>query len=288
VGRRPAEALLIGALLLSATACKTETIAHQQLEREANKIINLLMANGIDDVSKVKDEGSRELRFNVMVPETHKQKALQILELHNLPKMSADDTDAMFKEGGMIPTNEQQRAKREVGIRGDIINSLRSVPRVVDVQAVVTLPEDSPLRDPNEAKPRPKASVILTYLEDGDKAPPIDVEGVQRFVQASLPEVKSTEISVNMFPSGNIHDPGKEAGGGGPIVDPARGCVERERVIGLDVCSGNKSKVYNLMLGATVIAGVLSAMVIVAVLRAMRYRKDLTRLTAQFEKVKAK
>jgi type III secretion system YscJ/HrcJ family lipoprotein len=280
--------IAIALLTLLSTACKQETIAHQQIEREANKIVNLLMTSGIGDVTKVKDEGSRELRFNVIVPEGEKQKALQILELHNLPKNAADDTSAMFKEGGMIPTNEQQRAKREVGIRGDIINSLRAVPRVVDVQAVVTMPEDSPLRDPNDPKPKPKASVIVTYLEDGDKAPPIDVEGVQRFVQASLPEIKSTEISVNMFPTGNIHDPGKDASGSAPIVDPQRGCVEKERVIGLEVCSGNKTKVYNLMLGMLVIAGVLSAMVIVAVLRAMRYRKDLTRLTAQFEKVKAK
>jgi type III secretion system YscJ/HrcJ family lipoprotein len=278
--------LLLAATALLSSACKQETIAHQQLEREANKIVNLLMTSGIDDVSKIKDEASRELRFNVLVPEGQKQKALQILELHNLPKMAADDTDAMFKEGGMIPTNEQQRAKREVGIRGDIINSLRAVPRVVDVQAVVTMPEDSPLRDPNEPKPKPKASVILTYLEDGDKAPPIDVEGVQRFVQASLPEIKSTEISVNMFPSGNIHEPGKE--GAQPMIDPTRGCIEKERVIGIDVCAGDKPKVYKLMLWATVISGVLAAMVIIAVLRAMRYRKDLTRLTAQFEKVKAK
>ncbi len=70
------------------------------------------------------------------------------------PKTKADDTSAMFKEGGMIPTNEQQRAKREVGIRGDIVNALRAVPRVVDVQANVTIPEDSPLRDVNEAKPK--------------------------------------------------------------------------------------------------------------------------------------
>ena len=33
----------------------------------------------------------------------------------------------MFKDGGMIPTPEQQRAKREIGIRGDIINSLRAI-----------------------------------------------------------------------------------------------------------------------------------------------------------------
>lgn len=288
--RCPKRWILVATLLaFGGAGCARETVAHQQTEREANMILDLLVHSGIDDASKVRDETSRDLRFNVLVPKDLMQLAYSTLEAHNLPKTSADDTSAMFKEGGMIPTSEQQRAKREVGIRGDIINSLRSVPRVIDVKAAVTLPEDSPLRDVNEAKPRPKASVILVYLESGDKTPPISVEGVQRYVQGALPEIKSTEISVNMFPTGGAHEGGgKEGGAATPIVDPAKGCLERERVIGIDVCAGNKSKVQNLMLGSVVIAGLGSAMIIFITLRAMRYRKELTRLTAQFEKVKAK
>jgi type III secretory pathway lipoprotein EscJ len=278
--------LLVLGLAASAAACAREPVAHQQLEREANRIVSLLIEAGIEEARSVKDEASRELRFNVEVPKDERGKALKILEQYNLPKPAADDTNSVFREGGLIPTNEQLRAKREVGIRGDIINAISKIPRVIDVQAEVSIPEDNPLRDVNEAKPRPKASVLLLYLEDGDKSPPLMVEDVQKFVQAALPEIKSTEVSVNMFPSGNIH--GGKSGMPAPQINPEKGCIERERVIGIDVCAGNKTKVQNLMLGAVVLAGVLSAMVIFAVLRAMRYRKDLTRLTAQFEKVKAK
>lgn len=272
------------ALALLAPACKREVIAHEQPEKEANQIIYLLGQNGID-AEKMKDEASREPRYNVSIDYGEKQRALGILQIHNLPMMSADDTLSLFKEGGMIPTNQQERAKREAGIRGDVMNALRKVPRVIDVQASITMPEDNPLRDPNEARPKPKAAIILNYLEDGTKSPPLTVEDVQRFVQAALPDVKSSEVSVNMFPI-SPGDAGKALAM--PQIDPMKGCLDKEVVIGLEVCAGNTKKVYKMMLVATIVAGLLSAMMIFAVLRAMRYRKDLTRLTAQFEKVKGK
>ncbi|MCK6546073.1 hypothetical protein L6R52_09405 [Myxococcota bacterium] len=283
---RSFRALLAIGLFLGASACAKQKIAHEQIEKDSNEIVLLLNQNGIE-AEAVKNEESRDLRFDVQVSRDAVAAALAVMQRYNLPKQRADDTSAMFKEGGMIPTSEQQRAKREVGIRGDIINSLRAVPRVVDVQATVTIPEDNPLRDPSEAKPKPKASVLVIYLDDAEGKPPIPVEEVQKFVQASLPEIKSAEVSVNMFP---IAQPGTTMGASGvPIaIDPGKGCLEKEVVIGIEVCKGQKSKVSNLILASVVVAGLLSGMVIFAVLRAMRYRKDLTRLTAQFEKVKTK
>lgn len=268
-----------------ASACAKETIAHQQTEVDANTILVLLNREGGTQAEKIKDEEARNLVFNVMVAKSEAVQALSVLNKYNLPKTVAADSESVFKSGGMIPTPEEQRAKREVGIRGDIINSLRAIHRVIDVKAVVTLPEDNPLRDVNEAKPKPKAAVIVTFIEDADGKPPITVESVQQYVQASLPEIKSSEVAVNLVPAEQF---GPRTGPGIPMVDPMKGCMEKESVIGLEVCAGSKKRVINMMIGTVAVAGVLSAFVIVAVLRAMRYRKDLTRLTAQFQNVKAK
>lgn len=278
---------MLALLLLLGTACAKETIAHQQTEVDANLILVYLNREGGIEAEKIKDEGSRDLVFNVLVSKAQATQAFSVLHKYNLPKTPAADSQTMFESGGMIPTPEQQRAKREIGIRGDIINSLRAVPRVVDVKAVVTLPEDSPLRDVNEAKPKPKASVILLYIEDADGKPPLTVEDVQRYVQAALPELKSAEVSVNMFPAETAS--GKSTGAAGvPMIDPMKGCMEKDTIIGIEVCTGSKKRVFNLMLGTAAVAFILSGFVIFAVLRAMRYRKDLTRLTAQFQNVKAK
>lgn len=278
-------------LALLASGCAQETIAHQQVEREANRIVKLLKDRGIE-ATKLKDAESRELRFNVMVPQDSSHDALRILEEFNLPETPKMSTAEIVSSGSsMIPTTEQERSKRIVGVEGDVVNALRRIPRVIDAQALVSIPADDPLRDPNEARPRPKASVLVVYrTEGGQEGPPITVEHVQEMAAGKLSELKANEVTVLLIP----HD-GKSGGGGGgqsagaaaaAYIDPAKGCQEKEVVIGIEVCAGNKRKVVNLVLTAVIVAGVLAGMAVVAVLRAMRYRKDLTRLTAQFQNVR--
>jgi type III secretion system YscJ/HrcJ family lipoprotein len=272
-------------LLALLAGCAQETIAHQQEEREANTILVLLRQGGMEP-TKLKDEESRELRFNIMVPQDQAASALSLLEAHDLPKTPRPDTAAMFQESGMIPTTEQERAKRIVGVEGDIVNALRKVPRVVSVEAAVSIPPDDPLRDPTEERPKPKASVIMVYRADDSGTPPMSAEDVQKFVQAKLPELKTVGVNVLLLPSKEGMSEGGGAGNGSamaPIIDPAKGCVEKERVIGIEVCAGNRRKVINLVVIAGIVAGLLAALAVVAVLRAMSYRKDLTRLTAQFQ-----
>lgn len=281
---RHAALLLIAGLL---AACAQETVAHLQTEKNANRIVLLLERSGIA-AEKLKDPESRELAFNVMVPVDDKVQALGILREHNLPEEPMVDTAQLVENTGMIPTAEQERSKREVGITGDLANALRAIPGIVDAHVTVTLPPDNPLRDINEEPPRPKASVILLYRTNGNGAqPPISAEDVQKFVQARLPLIKSNEVHALLLPS----EMGAPSGGGdmksaAPIIDPGIGCQKKERVLNIDVCDGNKRKVINIIIGAVIVAGLLAGMAVIAVLRAMRYRKDLTRLTAQFERVR--
>jgi type III secretion protein J len=268
-------------ILAFAAGCAQETIAHQQVERNANRILVLLGQAGIT-AEKLKDEDSRDLRFNVIVPKAESQSALGILERHNLPESPLEGTSAMFKEGGMIPTNTQERAKREVGVSGDIINGLRRIDRVVEVSALVSIPEENPLRDVNEAKPKPKASVIITYLPDNDNAPPVTVANVQSFIQAALPELKSAEVFVQMIP---VASAGGNAASAGAAVSVINGC-ENQKVIGIDVCAHHRNKLINAMFAVITMAALLAGLVILSVLKAMRYRKDLTRLTRQVAQIR--
>lgn len=272
--------------MLALSGCAKEIVAHEQTEPEANRIVELLAREGIE-AAKIKDPASRELSFNIQVPKEDEVRTYAILVKHNLPEKQRDGTSELFKEGGLIPTSEQQRAKREVGISGDIINSLRRIPRVVEASALVSIPEDNPLRDVNEAKPKPKASVIVAYIPDEKNNPPIGVEDVQRFVQASLPELRSTEVSVQLIATGTKEaSPGNTLDAASPELLASGNACEKVRVIGIDVCNGHQGRLRNSLIGVVVVAGLLAGMVVLSVLRALRYRKDLTRLTAQVAQLK--
>lgn len=286
LGRPQALAALLPLMFVGLVGCAQETIAHQQVEREANRILVLLRQSNIE-AQKLKDPEARELVFDVMVSQADAAAALSVLEAHDLPHTERVDTATMFQESSMIPTTEQERAKRVVGVEGDIVNALRKVPRVISVEAAVSIPPEDPLRDVTEERPKPKASVIVVYQADDTGTPPMSPEEVQQFVQAKLPELRTVGVNVLLLPAKEgtpMAAPGVNGSGSiAPVIDPTKGCVEKERVIGIEVCKGDRRKVINLVIIAGIVAALLAALAVVAVLRAMSYRKDLTRLTAQFQ-----
>lgn len=282
---RPVRLALAIIPVLALSGCAKEIVVHEQTEADANRILYLLSVEGIDAL-KIKDAESREVRFNIQVAKEDEVRTLGVLHKHNLPEEKKDGTSELFKEGGLIPTSAAERAKREVGVAGDIVNSLRSIPRIVSASALVSIPEDNPLRDVNEAKPKPKASVLVSYLPDEKNNPPLGVEDVQRFIQASLPELRSSEVSVQLIATGErMASAASAAGDAAGAVLGANAC-EKVRVIGIDVCNGHQGRLRNSLIGVVVVAGLLAGMVVLSVLRALRYRKDLTRLTAQVAQLK--
>jgi|GEM_PF-2735150 type III secretion system YscJ/HrcJ family lipoprotein len=266
------------------TGCAKEIIATEQTEGEAIRLLNLLGKEGVT-AEKIRNKESRDIRFDVQVAKDDEARAYGVMVRFNLPETRKDGTGELFKEGGLVPTSEQQRAKREVGVKGDIENAMRRFPRVVEAVASVSIPEDNPLRDVNEAKPKPKAAVAIMYLNDEKGQPPISVEEVQRFVQAALPELRSTEVAVQLVP---VSERAMAGGGGtsGATGAPLQNACEKTKSLGVDVCIGSEKSLRNMIVGAVIVAFVLAGLAVVSVLRALRYRKDLTRLTAQVAQLK--
>jgi type III secretory pathway lipoprotein EscJ len=276
---------LLGFLVLGTvfgSACAKEIVVHDQDERNANHILHVLFVDEQIVAEKVRDEESRDPKYNILVAKDDKQKSLLVLERHNLPENLRDGLAKMIGSG-MIPTNSDERNKKEVGIAGDIVNNLRKVPGIIDAAAFVSIPEDNPLRDPNEAKPKPKVSVMVIFMPQGvDGPPPMNVEEVQRLVQAALPEMTSKEVAVQLVPSKEgsskrAAGPG-ETGGGAPIG--ANAC-EKDKMLGVELCAESRPKFLNILIAAAGIAALLAAATVMMTLRSMKYRSDLTRLTAQ-------
>ncbi|MBI2373404.1 MAG: hypothetical protein HYV07_05340 [Deltaproteobacteria bacterium] len=271
----------LGLLLAVLTACAKENLAQQLPEFEANEILVVLEEAGVA-AEKSRSIGSRELAFDVMVAKTDANAAYRVLREENLPRQKQQGLDKTLGEGGLIPTTEAELAKHKIGVQGDIVNKLRSLPGVIDVQAEVSIPKDDPLRDVNEAKERPKASVIIVYRPLGDNEVPLPVEAVQNFVQSSLPALKRSDVTVHMMPKVSARRAVTNPDGTPGALMPAGSGCEPTSFLNVEVCVSSKGKLRNLIFGSVVFSFVIAGLAVVATLRAMRYRKDLTRLTAQF------
>ena len=259
--------------------CTRYTVIHQQTERDANHIVRLLLDHGIS-ADKTRDEKAKDLRFDVQVPQETKHDALTLLEHYKLPNPEATDSQDLIDGNGLIPTPEQQRLRQIVALRGDIINALRDLPHVVDVKVVASIPGDQPLpSDPTVEEPRPQVSIILVYQPDSRGNAPLTTEEIQRFAHAAASGIKPPEVDVKLIPMEFGAEPPSDRR---PSIDSA--LCRKEQVVGMMVCEGARSDVVRLILGVLTISGVLAAMAMIAVLRALRYRKDLTRLTAEFQR----
>lgn len=265
--------------MLLTVGCAKEPVAQMLSEYEANEILVILDDAGIA-AEKTRNIASRDPAFDVIVAKSDGNAAYRILKDENLPRQKQLGLDKTLGEGGLIPTAEAEMAKHKIGVQGDIVNKLRSLPGVIDVQVEVSIPKDDPLRDVNEAKERPKASVIIVYKPTSENEVPIPVEAVQNFVQSSLPALKRTDVAVHMMPKALGRRGVPKPDGSGALM-PGTGC-EPTGFLGVEVCVTSKGKLRNLIFGSVVFSFAIAGLAVVMTLRAMRYRKDLTRLTAQF------
>jgi len=224
-GRGPCLAVV---LTLGNLACADETVAHRQIEREANRILVALRSAGVP-AHKRRDEAARELRFDVVVAASDGPRALNVLETKNLPREPATGSSDLVEAAGMITSEHDERMKQQVGLEGDIVNALREVPGVLEARAAVSMPAWDPLSGPARQAP-PKASVLVIHRADGE--PPVDRTAIERFVQAKLPSLDSTHVEVVMI----------EASRSAPSSPEAGGACRSASLLGVDVCERSRGR----------------------------------------------
>lgn len=226
----------------------------------------VLRAAGIV-ASKRRDESSRELRFDVLVPARDASRALAVLEAQNLPRVDAPASVDLVDASGMIPTDREARMKQAVGLEGDVVNALRQVPGVLEVRAAISVAASDPLSDP-AARPRPKASVLVIYRPTPEQEPPLAEREVQRFVQAKLPELSSSDVDVLLLPAPDV----AEAVGLAPTREDTEDCHPR-RVLTVDVCARSRSRLLAAAGFALVALTSLSGLSAWMALRTLRARR---------------
>lgn len=175
--------------------CRSVDLHHNLLEIEADEILVLLHQNGIT-ANKVKEVTGQEVAWKVSVSGKDEARARQILIANNFPKRRELGLSGVYKEKGLIPTPDEQKARFLLALKGEIINSLQKIPGVVDVDVVLNVPNESEFADLDPVKKKPTGSVVVKTRNDELVAQTVTEGKIQRFVANTVPNLDPNDVTV--------------------------------------------------------------------------------------------
>ncbi len=183
------------AALLATVGCGRTDLHHGLDENEANEILVMLHQNGID-ARKEKEESAQEVSWKLSIAARDESKSRQILLANNLPRKKEMGLSGVYKDKGLIPTPDEQKARFLLALKGEIIKSLQKIPGVVDVDVVLNVPTENEFSDLDPVKRRPTASVVVKTRNDELVAQTVTEGKVQRFVANTVPNLDPNDVTV--------------------------------------------------------------------------------------------
>ena len=164
-------------------------------QQEAQEMVVILRQNGISAYAEVESSSKGESpTWQVRIPGNNDQLAAawNVLRANGLPREKAPGLSQVFSNVGLIPTAGEEKARLLVGLAGELTQTLRSLPGVVDARVHVVIPDNSPLLDKKDQSPT-TASVLVRYR--GDR-PPLKEEEIRAFVAKGVQDLSSDNVSV--------------------------------------------------------------------------------------------
>lgn len=169
-------------------------IYHDLTESEANEILVALQDRGID-AQKLKEVKSQQVTWSIQVPNKDSSAAQKILVENNLPRKKELGFSGMCKEKGLIPTPDEERCRKVLGMKGEIINSLEKIPGVIAADVVLNIPEVSEFASETQPSKRPTASAVLRVKKTAEGLE-ITEPKVQRFISNTVENLDPRDVSV--------------------------------------------------------------------------------------------
>lgn len=198
--RSAAARLLAPAALSLLCACGVDSVVHNLDEREANRVVEVL-AEGDIAASKLMVDNGRTQTFTINVPQKSRIEAVKILNRNQMPRRVESGYLEIFKDGGLIPTAGEERAKQLAAIEGEIEKQLHLIDGILDSQVQLVLPEETALRTAQDVRAPTTASVTIKYLPGAGNAKPLSESQVQAIVAAGVERLTPDNVVVVMTPA---------------------------------------------------------------------------------------
>ncbi len=283
---------------LLAAGCSRVELYKNLSEEDANEILVLLAENGVK-AKKKEIVRQNEITYAIEVPEDEMVRARSLLVKHSLPRRKELGLTGVYKEKGLIPTPDEQKARYLLAIKGEIINSLERLPSIIDADVVLNVPtKDEFAGAEAQKRQRPTASVVVRAKPGafGDDA--ITEPKIQQFVANAVEGMNPRDVTVILS-----YIPVEEGEGDAvrrrgsdvpfaPAVDvtPSRApglppaAMEttpgvKHEIIGLTLDAGSKERLKLYLLIFFVVLVILSVALIIVIVQGARMRRTLAALS---------
>lgn len=267
------------------TGCQKVDLHHGLAETEAGEILNLLHENGIS-ASKDREVSGQEVTWKVTVSPRDLAEARRLVIANNLPRSKELGLSGVYKEKGLIPTPDEQKARFLLALKGEIINSLEKIPGVVDADLVLNVPTENEFSDLRAEKKRPTASVVVR-TRAGEEIPVTEGK-IQRFVANSVPNLDPNDVVVIVSRAPGAAGSAGAAGvagslfvtpplGGSPpqIPPPKAGTPSWVEMAGIRLDAKSIGRFKGYFIGLLALLVVVSAALLVNIVRLNRLRVRL-------------
>jgi len=253
-------------------------------EEDANEMLVLLSENDVK-AQKKKEIIQNEVFYSIAVSDKDMARARKLLLQHNLPRRRELGLTGVYKEKGLIPTPDEQKARYILALKGEIINSLRSIPQVIDADVVLNIPQQDEFASADaQHEKRPTASAVIRVKPDAAGLSTITEAKMQQFISNAVEGLNPRDVAVMITylavpgsdkPSDVRSMPSERV----PAqMAPALPSAVQHEIMGLklDAESKDKLKIYLLIFFLLLI--VLCVALIIVIVQGARMRRTLAAL----------
>ncbi len=271
--------IVILLIAVAFTACRKMDLYHDLTEEEANDMMVVLHQEGIG-VNKVKEVRQNEVYWTIQVDPKRVTDARRLLVEHNRPRKRELGLSGVYKDKGLIPTPDEQKARYLLALKGEIINSLQKIPDVLDADVVINIPTPEEFATSETKEKRPTASVIIKAKPTTAAESALSESKIQQFVANTVENLNPRDVSViityisvpkqGVYPGQSVILPSAS--------DVARAKVEDQsvtRVAGVDVAANSQKRLKIYLSVFFIVLAAMAGGLVVMVIRHSRMRQEL-------------
>jgi len=184
------------------TSCERKRIIVNGLEeKEANEIVVFLAAKGIDATKTASTVGGGPGAgggiplYDISVVSGRATEAMAILNMNGLPRRRGQSLLGLFREGGLVPSEMEEKIKFQAGLAEQIASTIRKVDGVIDADIQLSFPEEDPL-SPGKKIGKVTASVYVKHQGVLDDPNTHLITKIKRLVASSILDLDYDNVTV--------------------------------------------------------------------------------------------